>query len=107
MHIRAARVPPIIGLNAVTVGVSSGADGCVAWRGLCVGVIVVAVGEPCAFIHEEAKPAAFELAAPAVEIVAAKLVNDDNDDEFGFADVSLGTRREGRHSNQQEERDTP
>jgi len=80
----------------VSVGIGSGTDGGVSRGGFGVGVVVVAIGEPCALVHEEIEAAVFELSALPVEVVTAKLIDDDDDDEFGFADVGLsvnGTRR--------------
>jgi hypothetical protein len=71
----------------VAVGVGAGPDGGVAGRGLGVGVVVVAIGEPGAFLHEEIEAAALELGAVAVQVVAAELVDDHDDDQLGAANA--------------------
>ena len=82
---------------AVRVGAStqSGVPG----GRLGVGVVVVAVGKPRALVHEEVEAAAFEFAAIAIEIVAAKLVNHHDHDQLGLAGVHLG-----RSGDRQEDR---
>ena len=96
--IGAGCIPPLVGLDAVAVSVGAGADGGVAGSGLGVGVVVVAVGEPGALLHEEIEAAAFELVAVAIEVVAAELVDDHNDDELGaaFKDLGLGNKLQGK-----------
>ena len=77
----------------MAVGVGSGADGGVAGRGLGVGVVVVAVGEVGAFVEEETEAAAFEIGAIAVEVVGAKLIDDEDDDQLGMGVVGAGQTR--------------
>ena len=88
----AGEVPPVVGGDAVAVGVGAGADGGVAGRGLGVGVVVVAVGEVRAMLEEEIEAAIFEVGAVAVEVVAAELIDDEDDGEFGVVVVSAGGR---------------
>jgi hypothetical protein len=60
--------------------------------GTGIGVVVVAVGEVGSVVEEETESAVSELVAIALEIVAAKLVDDDYDDQLGVAVVSGGKR---------------
>ena len=93
-------IPKRVGFNAVTVGVGAGADGGVAGRGLGVGVIEVAIGEPGAFFHEEIEAASLELGAVADQVIAAELVDDHDDDQFGLANVGLGRSGSGEQGGQ-------
>jgi hypothetical protein len=67
----------------------------VAGGGLGVGVVVVAVGEIRAVLEEEIEAAIFEIGAVAVEVVAAELIDDEDDGEFGVVVVSAGGRGGG------------
>jgi hypothetical protein len=87
--IGAGGIPPLVGLDAVTVRVGAGADGGVTGCSLGIGVVVIAVSEPCAPVHEELEPTILELGAFAIEVVTAKLIDDDNDNQLGAADVRL------------------
>ena len=97
LFVGAGRVPPLVGFDAVSVRIGASTNGGVSRRGLGIGVVVVAVSEPCALIHEEIEAAVFELRTLAVKVVAPKLVDDDNDDKFWTADIRLGVseRRSG------------
>ena len=77
----------------MAVGVGAGADGGVAGGGLGVGVVVVAVGEVGAVLEEEVEAAIFEVGAIAVEVVAAELIDDEDDGELGM--VVVGAGRDG------------
>jgi hypothetical protein len=61
-----------------------------AGSGLGVGVIVVAVFEISAFIEEQAEAAALEIGTIAVEVVGAKLIDHEDDDQPGMAVVGAG-----------------
>ena len=78
-HLLFPRVPPIVAQNAVAVGVSAGKQRGMAGGGDGVGIVVIAVGEIGAVVEQEAKSAFAKLVAIAFQIVAAELV-DDNDD---------------------------
>src|SRR5436305_88161 len=68
---------------SVTVG--SGADGGVAGRGDGVGVVVIAVSKVSAALEKDIEAVgSLEVVAIAFEIVAAKLVDDNYDYEFGL-----------------------
>ena len=71
------------------VTVRTGADGRVARASFCVCIIVVAIGEPRALLHEQVEAAPLELGLIAVQVVAAKLIDDYDDDELWFANVGL------------------
>src|SRR5512135_2437713 len=72
------RIPPLIAENAMTQGIGAGEQGSVAGSGAGVGVIVTAVVEVSAVVHEQAKPVGTEIVVIALRIVAAKLVNNDH-----------------------------
>ena len=86
----AAQVPPRIGGDAVAVGIGPGSQGGVAGSGLGVGVVVVAIFEVSALVEEEAEAAAFEIGTVAVEVVGAKLVDHQDDDQPGMCIVGAG-----------------
>ncbi len=77
----------------MSVRIGSGADGRVPRRGLGVGVVEVAVCEPRPVIQKQIETIALELGAIAIQVVAAELVNDDNDNQLGLADVRLCLER--------------
>jgi hypothetical protein len=96
MLLGAAGVPPLVQLDAVTGGVGPGADGGVAGRGHCVGVVVVAIRKVGAALEEEIEAGgSLEVVAVAVQIVAAELVDDEDDDEFGGRVVGVCTGGRG------------
>ena len=57
-------------------------------RGARIGVLVIAGGEVGSAIGEEAKAVGPELLVITLEIVAAKLVDDEDDDKFGIGLIS-------------------
>ena len=52
-----------------------------------VGVVKIAIGEVRAVVEEEAEAAITELIAIALQIVAAKLIDHDHDNQLGMAIV--------------------
>ena len=79
----AGEIPPLVEGDAVAVGVGSGADGGVAGGGFGVDVVVVAIGEVSTALEEEIEAGwCFEVVAITVEVVAAELVDDEDDDEL-------------------------
>jgi hypothetical protein len=93
----AAEIPPLVGVDAMAVGIGAGAERGVAGRGLGVGVVVVAVGEVGAVVEEEPEAVrSRQVGAIALEVVLAKLIDDNEDDELRFAVVCGGVRRDGR-----------
>ena len=77
------RIPPLVGHDSVAVCVGSGEQRGMAGRGAGVGVVVVAVGEISAMIEQKAEAAFTELIAVALQIVAPKLVDHDDDNQLG------------------------
>ena len=75
-------------MDTVAIGVSASEKRGMTSRSVSVGVIVVAIGEIGAAVEQEAKSAFPKLISVAFQIVAAKLVNDDDDDELGMRVVS-------------------
>jgi hypothetical protein len=57
-------------------GVRAGSDGGVPGSRAGVGIVVVAGGKVCAAVGEGAKPAGTELIVIALQVVAAKLIDD-------------------------------
>ena len=96
------RVPPFVGNDAVSAGVASGEEGGVSGSGAGVGVIVVAVGEISAAIEKHAETSVAELVAIAFQVVAAELVDHDDDNELGAGVVS--GRERGRDQAEQRQR---
>ena len=74
----------------MTVAVGARKESGVSRSGARVGIVVVAVGEISAVVEEEAEAALAELRAVALEIVTAKLVDDDYDNQLGMAVVGGG-----------------
>ena len=82
------RIPPFVRNDAVSAGIASGEQGGVSGSGAGVGVIVVAIGEISAAIEKHTETAFAELVAIAFQVVAAKLVNHDDDNQLGASVVS-------------------
>ena len=78
----------------MAITVSAGEEGGVAWRSPRIGVVVIAVGKVRAMIEEDAKSGVAELVMIAIQIVAAELVNHDDDHELGMSVV--GRSQHGR-----------
>ena len=109
-HLLFLRVPPFVRHDAVTVAVSAGEQRGVSGSGAGVGIVVVAVGEVGAVVEEKAESAFAELVAVALQIVAAKLVDDDHHDQLGMGVVGGG--ESGRDGSENEgsygrQRNTP
>jgi hypothetical protein len=66
----------------MAVAVCPGQQGRVPGRGAGVGVVVVAVGEVSAMFEQKSKAAFAPLVAIAFQIVAAKLVDNDDDNQL-------------------------
>src|SRR5207249_8438402 len=82
------RVPPFVRNDAVSAGVASGEQGGVSGRGAGVGVVVVAFGEISASIEKYPETPVAELVAIAFQVIAAELINHDDDDELGTGIVN-------------------
>ena len=82
------RVPPFVRNDAVSAGVASGEQGRVSGRGAGVGVVVVAFGEISASIEKYPETPVAELVAIAFQVIAAELINHDDDDELGTGIVN-------------------
>ena len=90
-------------MDTVAIGVSAGEKCGVTSRGVSVSVIVVAIGEICATVEQESKSTFAELISKAFQVVAAKLVNDDDDDQLGTRVVG-GAKAYRRDAQQQSDR---
>ena len=89
-HAFLLRVPPFVVGNAVSVAVGAGEQSGVSGSGAGVGVVVVAVGEVRAVIEEKAEAGVAELVAVTLQVVAAELVDDDDDYQLGMCIVGRG-----------------
>jgi hypothetical protein len=89
----------------VAVGVGAGAQRGVAGGGLGVGIVVVTIFEKCAVIQKEAKAPPFEIGAVPVEVVGAKLIDHQDDDQPGMRIVGAGPGewRSGKHQQSYEQ----
>src|SRR5208337_1758663 len=96
------RVPPFVGHDPVSAGVGSGEESSVSGSSAGVGVIVIAVGEVSAVIEKHSEPAVAKLVAITFEIIAAKLIDDDDDNQLGPGVVS-GRERARNQSEQQQD----
>ncbi len=69
-----------------------------AGRGAGVGVVVIAVGEVCAMVEQKSEAAFTPLIAIALQVVAAKLVDHDDDDQLrpGVVGGTEACAREGK-----------
>ena len=70
-------------------------------RGAGVGVVVVAVGKVGAMVEQQAEPAFAPLVAIALQIVAAKLVDHDDDNKLGTCVISGTEARAGEAETEQ------
>ena len=80
----------------MAVAVGSGEERGVTGRGPRIRVVVIAVSEVGATIGEQAEAVGTKLIVRAIEIVATKLVDDDDDDELGLRVVSGSGNEECR-----------
>ena len=65
-------------------------------RGAGVGVVVIAIGEVGAVVEQQAEPAFAPLIAITLQIVAAKLVDHDDDHQLGTRVVGGTEARAGK-----------
>src|SRR5208337_438175 len=96
------RVPPFVRNDAMSAGVAPGEKGGVSGSGAGVGVVVVAIGEISAAIEKHAETSVAELVAIAFQVVAAELVDHDDDHELGAGVV--GGRECARDQAEQHQR---
>src|SRR5262245_10961881 len=86
-HALLLRIPPLVGGDAVAIAVGSRQQGGMAGSGPRVGVVIVALAEGRSPVKEQSEAALAELLAVTFEVVTAKLVDDDDDDQPGTAIV--------------------
>ena len=85
------QIPPVVAWDAVTVGVGSGANGGVAGRGHGVGVVVVTVCEVGPALEKEVEAVGgLEVIAIAVEIIASKLIENEDDNQLWRGVIRIG-----------------
>jgi hypothetical protein len=89
------RIPPFVRDDAVPARVGSSEKSGVTRGGAGVGVIVIAVGEISSVIEKKAEASFAKPVAIAFQVIAAKLINHDDDNQLGPRVV--GGRERGRH----------
>jgi len=99
------RVPPIVRDDAVPAGVAAGEKGGVSGSRAGVGVVVIAVAKIGAVIEKHAEPSVAELISIAFEVIAAELIDHDDDNKLGARIVS--GRECGRDRAKQHQRCQP
>src|SRR5215813_1609188 len=80
-------LPPLIGNDAVSVGVCSGEKRGMSGRSPRIGIVVITIREVGAAIKKKPEPALAKLVAIALQVVSAKLVDDNHDHELGMTVV--------------------
>ena len=85
----------------MAVCIRSGSQRRVPRRGLGIGVVVVAIFKVGAVIEEKAKALALEVCAIAVQIVGAKLIDHQKDDQLRMGIVGAGVGARRQRENQQ------
>ena len=88
-------VPPLVGGDAVAIAVSAGEERGVSGSGAGVGVVVITVWEVGAMVEEEAEAGVAELVAVAFQVVAAELVDHDDNHQLGSGIVGRGVSGKG------------
>src|ERR1700728_2074217 len=96
-------VPPLIRGDAVAVGIGAGKQRGVAGSGAGVCIVVITVGEIGSVVEEQAESALAELVVISLQIVAAKLVDDDYYNQFGMGIIGRG--KSGRRARRQDQQD--
>ena len=87
-HLLFLRIPPFVGHDAMSAGVASGEKRGMSRSGAGIGIVVIAISEICAAIEKHAEPSIAKLVAIAFQIVAAELVDHNDDNELGMGIVS-------------------
>src|SRR6202000_2829548 len=94
--------PPLVRVDAVPICIGAGAKRRVSGRGLGVCVIVVAVGEVCAVVQEEAEDMRrLQISSISLQIVLAELVDHHQHHQLRFAVVRGGSGGNGGKGNEQ------
>src|SRR5271170_1238806 len=98
MVFAARQVPPLIAADPVPVGIRSRADRRMSRSRLCVRIAVVAIGKERAVIEQQLESPSLEVAAIALEIIGAELVENQNDDQLRMRVIRgrAGARRRGK-----------
>ena len=91
-------------MDTVAIGISTSEKRGVTSGGVSVGVIEVAIGEISSAVKQQPKSAFPKLITIALQIIAAKLVNDDDDDELRMGVVS-GAKASPRDTQQQSDQE--
>ena len=71
----------------MAIAVGTGQQSGVSRGRASVGVIVVAIGEVCAAIQKKPEASFGKLVAVALQVIAAELIDDNDDDELGVSVV--------------------
>src|SRR5665213_2863173 len=110
MFSRPRQVPPLVDRNIVSVAIGACTDGRVARGGHSVGVVVVALGKVGAAPQKEVETVrGLEVGAKSIQIIASKLVENEDHQELGLRVVrtcegyrSEGSRSQGRGKDERE-----
>src|SRR5579862_4800233 len=94
-HLLLLRIPPFVGEDAMPVAVGTGEKRGVAGSGAGIGIVVIAVRKVGTVIEEKPEATLVELIAIAFEVIAAELINHDDDDQLGMSIVGRGEARHG------------
>src|SRR5579871_125353 len=89
-HVLLLRIPPLVSQDAVPVAVGAGEERGMTGSRARIGVVVIAVGKVGAVIDQEAKASVAELVVIALEIISAKLIDDDDYDKLGVPRIGRG-----------------
>jgi len=91
-------------VDTMAIGIGASEKRGVTSRSVSVGVVIVAIGEISSAVKQEPKSAFPTLITIALQIIAAKLVNDDDDDELRMCVVS-GAKASPRDTQQQSDQE--
>ena len=86
----ARQVPPFIAGNAIAVCISAGRDDRMPGRGDQVRVVVIAIGKIRTMVQEQVESVSLEVGAISLQIILAKLIDDENHNQFGMRVICAG-----------------
>src|ERR1700675_1161394 len=100
------RIPPFVGDDAVSAGVTAGKKCGVPRSGSGIGIVIIAIGEISPALEKHAKSTLAKLIAITLQVVPAKLVNYDYNHQPGMGIVSGRecARHQTEESQSQEEK---
>ena len=95
-------IPPVVGDDAVTVRICPGQQSRVSGSRAGIGVVIVAVTEVGAVLQKQPKTAFAPLVAITLQVVATKLVDDDDDHQLGTRIVGGRKNQAGRSETEEQ-----